>query len=1505
MAYDDNDIFASLYAQDAIYKQEEDERAKKNAGGDAVSQESKRPTIDPDNIFGNIEEIDAYNRALSQPAEERGFAGDVGSHFVRGLNQGAAQVGGMMAEMGVDAGEDIYQWTKKNEEEKKLLRPDVSEVAGDDGLLYRGFMGAVESTPASLIPLAAGGAVGLVNPALGAAVGTGALLGTFGLGTFHSSKDEATKFLTETRPELSFAEIDQLASDKAMKDASFETGTEFVGDLAAVLTFGGSKALTQPLKATLKEMMNPESFLKAYAKSAPFEVGSEMVSAVGQSYAASDIGMNTQGPMESAGEAIVPALFMSLGFGGAIHGYSKLQANSLLSDLNADDVETRAKAARTVANGLYGSTKDAEIANSWLGLAGEKIELGEKIEVDMPLADFGVQKIAEEQTPLTSGKVDDLINGQHTVDDVINERRLNGIGPVVPDGQEATTVDDVLAQQAQDKFNEVPTTTVRRPQGSNSAFAEMLQELNQEPGHDGRIINPPWVKLKTLKAHAEETGEKVYQYVSSTSAKKVLQMVLAGQPLDANQGKILDYLNGVAETRGGVQVEQPVLTVDDVLAEKQASQPGIMDHTHESDQARLNELSAKNAYANRETIVNGVRQPSGQPLTQEEVQEQEDIQDRMAKRATNDAFRMAGLPVEKKADPSVIDAEWSDVAGQEVGLLEAPNSVEELPTLGNVVEQEQTLENTGADSVAPVVPPSSTSQIKTLNRKGRDEKYDTDIASEEIKDGVRFTETDASGTRNEDITVTGTGVYRGTGRNGQVLNKDGYFVSGKDINRNSNSKADSYETAFQPENKDKRAVLELITDIEWAQRTGDVVLAERLEGTLYSITSGAMDITSALDKARTTPASPSSVSNDIEPAPPTAYEQEVPSEQTVGHSAPGKDSSGPTVGGSDNSPDAEAEYPIIEHTTKKGKVLRGTVVKGITKQEAAKIDPFPFAKDGGFFIREKHFGNLPKPTQEVAPVQEVKAENYTEETVQPETNPDTLSPESSVEPDSTQIKSEDKGDNLDLSSQEGIDHYTGVANGLKKGDVITNDMGDSFTVTGFLKNKATGDISSFEGEWDNGKFDVLKMDKMRTLLAPTPFIDRNTGKNKQGVKATISSPQPGESEDANSIADAEDIPDVERVADHVGPEHKVTPAKLAEQKKWLLGDIDKALSDIKTGKTTSESSHEEGSLITTFLRRPGEFNEYKGKVYTFDVPGDGKFKVQGTEKALTLFRKGIDSLKTDMKNPPLPYPKAESRNSNKRTRMDDGTVGTSSVPYEPRANGTLKIEKGQIQGTSNDGKFVGDGRFMVDVGVIPLTLNEKAEKRDMPDHIFGPKARDAFLENSVPATATTVIDHNVRFPEDLVVKVESKDKHSFINVAHLDAVLSKVKGTSLRMDMRTGNVLVVDSNGDMVAIFTPLRDNHNQDGGHFYNNPPSSRPLEKVNDKPELSTANDQTGVKLYDTLTFTKEDLAGITVPVRAVDEEGVVGNGRMDAFEEMERIDEEIRTFNELINCMKNGAK
>jgi predicted RNA methylase len=49
---------------------------------------------------------------------------------------------------------------------------------------------------------------------------------------------------------------------------------------------------------------------------------------------------------------------------------------------------------------------------------------------------------------------------------------------------------------------------------------------------------------------------------------------------------------------------------------------------------------------------------------------------------------------------------------------------------------------------------------------------------------------------------------------------------------------------------------------------------------------------------------------------------------------------------------AYADGDLVQHTTKRGRVLSGYILKGVTKDDAKKIDEYTFSKDGGFFIRE-------------------------------------------------------------------------------------------------------------------------------------------------------------------------------------------------------------------------------------------------------------------------------------------------------------------------------------------------------------------------------------------------------------------------------------------------------------------------------------------------------------------------------------------------------------------------
>lgn len=49
---------------------------------------------------------------------------------------------------------------------------------------------------------------------------------------------------------------------------------------------------------------------------------------------------------------------------------------------------------------------------------------------------------------------------------------------------------------------------------------------------------------------------------------------------------------------------------------------------------------------------------------------------------------------------------------------------------------------------------------------------------------------------------------------------------------------------------------------------------------------------------------------------------------------------------------------IVEHTTKRGRKIRGVIVPDLTREQAKEIDEFSFKKGAGWFIREKHLDQL-------------------------------------------------------------------------------------------------------------------------------------------------------------------------------------------------------------------------------------------------------------------------------------------------------------------------------------------------------------------------------------------------------------------------------------------------------------------------------------------------------------------------------------------------------------------
>lgn len=86
----------------------------------------------------------------------------------------------------------------------------------------------------------------------------------------------------------------------------------------------------------------------------------------------------------------------------------------------------------------------------------------------------------------------------------------------------------------------------------------------------------------------------------------------------------------------------------------------------------------------------------------------------------------------------------------------------------------------------------------------------------------------------------------------------------------------------------------------------------------------------------------------------------------------------------------EAGLPMVEHTTGKGKTIRGVVRTDLTQAQAKEIDPYTFRKNGGWFIREKYLEN--KPVEAKAPAPAPAPEPIPEPTPAPAVAHDSTAP---------------------------------------------------------------------------------------------------------------------------------------------------------------------------------------------------------------------------------------------------------------------------------------------------------------------------------------------------------------------------------------------------------------------------------------------------------------------------------------------------------------------------------
>jgi hypothetical protein len=345
-------------------------------------------------------EADDYSISKEPEPKDYGLVGD----FAQGTLAAVKGVAGGMRMTDLDPTEEnnpiaklgkyLFDLADEAEEKYDILKPR----ARDEGFLMEGVRSTAQSIPASTLPIAgavAGGVAGLplapftggLSVPIGAAIGgMGTLFGTFFGGTYQNTYEETVEELKTKGIEEN--KIPGLAHKHALTSSSYEFGTELAGDLAAATFFGffGKTAIKQGLKQTIKSITGPggtEKFLKAYAKTVPFEMGSEMVAGYGQAKSAQGTGLLTPSPEDAMKQAIIPSILMPLFFGGSIHGVKAYEARGLYNDLNSDDQNKRQIASDKVAARL-----DPEDRKIWNETATEFIGQGKEILLSKSIVDF-------------------------------------------------------------------------------------------------------------------------------------------------------------------------------------------------------------------------------------------------------------------------------------------------------------------------------------------------------------------------------------------------------------------------------------------------------------------------------------------------------------------------------------------------------------------------------------------------------------------------------------------------------------------------------------------------------------------------------------------------------------------------------------------------------------------------------------------------------------------------------------------------------------------------------------------------------------------------------------------------------------------------------------------------------------------------------------------------------------------------------------------------------------
>ena len=340
--------------------------------------------------YSGIDEVQYQN--TQNPVENRSGLGTTFSSLAKGVVNASRMWGEALKVSDPDgglsvgdlAGDAILSIADKAESRLDILKPDVAEVTGQDGLLKRGYKGTLEAAPlaiSTMLPaILAAPFTGGSSLAVGAISFTGGAT-IYGLGSY----GQAAKDMKVANPNAT----DQEVHDYALKIGFTEGGLEAASNVltmgilklarpAGVSVGDAIKQIIKTPKATLAKMWGLETLQEVGTESLQGGLGAK----VSQEAGVSDVSVK-----EGVVESIIPAALMSSIFWLGGTSLNASRKRTLLKQLNDPDFEKRTQAATAVKN-LLVKEKEPEIAAAWKQMTDDRIKQGQSINIHQDILNF-------------------------------------------------------------------------------------------------------------------------------------------------------------------------------------------------------------------------------------------------------------------------------------------------------------------------------------------------------------------------------------------------------------------------------------------------------------------------------------------------------------------------------------------------------------------------------------------------------------------------------------------------------------------------------------------------------------------------------------------------------------------------------------------------------------------------------------------------------------------------------------------------------------------------------------------------------------------------------------------------------------------------------------------------------------------------------------------------------------------------------------------------------------